>query len=139
MREVAVLPAGALPPGQPRQRPHQRDVERADREVEARALGLRHVREPACRRDRPCERRQLAEQQLEERRLPAGVRAEHREPLAALEVEADAAEDGRAAVPGGDAFDEQEPAVHRAATLQRTRPPVSPSAIASALAASMPR
>ena len=43
-RRLALAPARPPPPGQPRQRPHRRHVERRDRVVEPRALGLGHGR-----------------------------------------------------------------------------------------------
>ena len=46
-REAPVSAARPSPPRQARERPHQRHVERADRVVEPRALGLRQVAEAA--------------------------------------------------------------------------------------------
>ena len=65
--------------GSARQRAHQRDVERADREVQPRALGLRRrwrTRGPHARAV-PRSGAQLAEQRAEQRRLAAAVGAEH--------------------------------------------------------------
>ncbi len=69
---------------------HQHDVERADREVEPRAVGLRHVGRPALELDRPAPHRQLAQHRAEERRLAAAVGAEHGRDRARLEREVDA-------------------------------------------------
>ena len=62
---------------------HQRDVERADGEVQPGALGLGHHR-AALRLDLAGQRRQLAEQHAEERRLAAAVGPEDRDALPGL-------------------------------------------------------
>jgi hypothetical protein len=149
--EDALAPARRAPPRDPRERAHERDVERADRIVEPRALRLRHITEAARRPDRPRERRQLAEQEPEEGRLPAAVRPEHREPLAAAQVEAHVAEDRLASVPGRDVLHDEHAVVSRRraglgerahappGSAQRTLPAVRPATIELAFAASIPR
>src|SRR5581483_8244587 len=75
-RGAAVRGAERPPPRHARERPHQGDVERVDRVVEPRALGLRDVSEPPRDADAPAQRLELAEQDAEERRLASAVRAE---------------------------------------------------------------
>ena len=90
-RRGAVGAARRQPPAPVRERAHQRDVERAHREVEPRALGLRHVGGPAAQRDAARERLELAEQGAEERGLAAPVRAQHADGLARVDRERDIA------------------------------------------------
>src|SRR3712207_9045196 len=63
-------------------RSHERDVERADREVQTRAIGLRHGRRSGGRLRDARGRRELTQQDAEQRRLAAAVGPEHREALA---------------------------------------------------------
>src|SRR5438270_603404 len=72
----------------------------------------------------------LAEEDAEERRLAAAVRAEDADPLALLRVEGDAAQHDRAAVRRGEVLHTQR---------HRSRPPLRPRTIASAFACSMVR
>ena len=87
-RRLALGPARRQPPAARRERAHQRHVERADREVEPRALGLRHVRRPAAQLDPAGQRLELAEERAEEGGLAAAVRAEHADRLAGVGGEA---------------------------------------------------
>ena len=136
-RAAARPPApGPLPPRQARQRAHQRDVERADRVVEPRALGLGHVPERARRRETAVYRGELAEQGPEQRRLAAAVRAEHADPLPGLERERDVLEHGRPAVSRRQPLDLEQRRAHPA---QLSLPPVKPRTIASAFARSIER
>jgi hypothetical protein len=94
-RLAGPLAIGAGDPLEPRRaavRAHQRDIVRGDREVQARAVGLRHVGRAPGQSDAPGAVRQLAEQGAEERRLSTAVRAEHGRDLARLDAERDAAE-----------------------------------------------
>src|SRR5438309_1345065 len=117
-----------------RERPHQRDVERRNRVVEPRALGLRNEPEPGRAPERASQRPQLAEENAKERRLAAAVRAQDADALACAGLERDPLQHRRAAVAGGEVARLEE-----RAHAQRTRPPERPRTIASAFARSMPR
>src|SRR4051794_1146412 len=78
---------------------HQRDVERGNREVEPRPLGLGHVGGRAGELGRAAAVRQLPEQRAEERALAATVGAEDRDDLAGLGGEAHCAD--RVGAPAG--------------------------------------
>ena len=114
-----VGPARRQPPASARERPHQRDVERGDREVEPGALGLGDVGGAAGAVDAPGLRSQLAEQYAEERGLAAAVGAEHADGLARLGLEAHVAEHGWAAVARAEPRDAQR--AHRGRTSAITR------------------
>jgi hypothetical protein len=75
-RRAAVGAARAPPPGQARERAHEGDVERADREVQPRALGLGDDAAASAHLELAGDPRQVAEQGAEERRLAAAVGAE---------------------------------------------------------------
>ena len=133
--------ARAPPPGQARDRAHDGDVERADREVQPRALGLRH--DPAAGGSQHGAQawRELAEQDPEQRRLAAAVGPEHGHALARPGREGHVAQDDLRAVAGRQALagDERGRAAHRPGIVHPCLPPVKPRTIALALARSMPR
>jgi hypothetical protein len=119
---------GPPPPRQSRERAHQRDVERRHRVVEPRPVGLRHRARATVELDRPAERRELAEQRAEQRRLATAVRAEQRDPLARVHVDRHARDRRPAVVARAQVLGAQD---HRAA--HPVSPPVNPSTIESAL------
>ena len=132
--------AGPSPPLEARDRTHGRDVERAHREVEPRALGLGH--DAAARRaaDGPLLGLELADDHSEQRRLPAAVGPEHRDALARTSAEGDALEHRPGAVAGREATGADELVVgHSPEIAHPCRPPVKPRNMASALARSMLR
>jgi hypothetical protein len=136
-RGAALRAPRAMPPGQRRYGAHERHVERADREVQARALGLRDDGEAPRGAQRPRHRRQLAEQHAEERRLAAAVGAEHAQALAGAQRERDAREHRRRTVAGREPVglhEDQIPVIGHPRA-----PAVKPRTIASALARSMLR
>ena len=100
-RQRAVGGGHAPVPRRARIGAHQRDVERADGEVQARALGLRDVRCRAGDRDLAGDARKLAEQGAEQRRLAAAVGPEHGDGLAGERGERHVAQGGRARRVGG--------------------------------------
>ena len=102
------------PPAAVRERAHQRHVQRAYREVEPGALGLRDVGRPAAHPHRAGERLELSDQGAEERGLAAAVGSEHAHRLAGLGAERDVAQDRAAAVAGGEALGEHGRRRHRA-------------------------
>ena len=108
VRPRPVLARHAPVPRRPPVGAHQRDVVRADREVQPRALGLRHVRRPPGQRHLAGPVRQLAQQRPEQRRLAAAVGPQHRGDLPRRDREVHAAEHVDAAhvpaaeVAGGD-------------------------------------
>ena len=132
--ERALAAAERAPPRHPRERAHQRDVERGDRVVEPRALRLRDETEPGRNANRAAHHPQLAEECPEERGLAAAVRPEDADPFARVHLEGHVLEHRRPAVARCEVVDGDERA-HR----QVTFPPLRPRAIASAFACSIPR
>ena len=88
-RGLAVAVPRPPPPGEAGEGAHQGDVERGDGEVEPGALGLGDRGCPPADLDRPPHRPELAEQDAQQGRLPAAVRAEQRDALAGLDLEGD--------------------------------------------------
>ena len=140
-RLAALGPAGAPPPGQPREHPHQGDVQRADRVVEARALGLRDGARAGAETQLAGRRRELAEQHTEQGGLPAAVGSQQGDPPAGGRGERDALDRrwAAAAVAGGEVpRARQHFRAHPMPGIAQPRaPPVKPRTIASALACSM--
>src|SRR5262249_12853719 len=136
-RKSALPPSVRPPPREPGKRSHQRDIERADRIVEARALGLGNERRGRIPDQLALEWIELPEQQPEERRFPAAVRSENRHSLAREEIELDVLQhDGRAVADAqttGLAQRYGVPVVHPRA------PPVKPRTSSFAFAASIRR
>src|SRR4051812_46422648 len=95
---AAVVASGAPPPRQPRDRAHERDVERADREVQARALRLGDDRAALWSEKGPRERGEVARECPQQRRLAATVGPEHGDALAPAQGERDVAQHGHPAV-----------------------------------------
>ena len=126
-REPALGTAGPPPPGQARERAHQRNLQRGDGVVEAGALGLGDGRRRPADLDRPAQRPQLAEQDAQQRGLAAAVRAEQRDPLARLDVERDPSMAGGPAVAGGKIAWLRRSVVSRKPQIwqPRRRPPVN--------------
>src|SRR5262249_28529415 len=125
----------------------QRDVQRADGIVEARALRLGNEGPRSIHDQLAAERLELPEQQPEQRRLAAPVRPQHRDALAATEVEIDVFQHHGPAVAGANA---PRPAVAGATAtrlaqrpglpiLHPRAPPVKPRTSSFAFAASIPR
>ena len=136
-RRAALRASGAPPPGQRRDRSHECDVERADGEVQPRALGLRDDGEARGCPQRSGHGPELAEEHAEECRLAATVGAQDGHPLAGVQREGHVGEHGRRAVAGGEALrlhQGQIPAIGHPRA-----PAVKPRTIASALARSMVR
>ena len=92
---------GRPPPRQPGQRPHQRDVERGDRVVEARALGLRHGGRARPRLERPRERRSSPSSTRNSVVLPPPLGPSTRDALAGARRSNVTPRDGRAAAVAG--------------------------------------
>src|SRR5207237_6402670 len=104
--------------------------------VEARPFRLRHVAEPAWSLEAAARGRELAEQDVEERRLPAAVWTEHADALAAPDVKGHVLEHERPAVRRCEPFDVDE---RPAQLVHRCLPPVMPRTMASAFARSIAR
>ncbi len=102
---VSFCAARRQPPAAGRERAHQRHVERGHREVEARALGLGHVRGAAAELDAAGRGLQLAKEHAKQRRLAAAVRAQHADRLAGARLERDVLEHRHAAVARGKLLD----------------------------------
>src|SRR5690606_39475344 len=101
----------------------ERDAEGIDREVEPRALGLRHVGQRAPHGDVAAPPRRLSEQRAKQCRLTAAVRPEDRDRAPTRDVELDTAHRRDALdVARGEAADLQEGGAHVAASIRaRTR------------------
>ena len=137
-RDARLGAARPPPPGQARERPHQRDVERGDRVVEPRALGLRHVAEAACGADRaarPASSSPSSARKSVDLPPPFGPSTPIRSP--GLELERDALEHGRRRRSRPRARRRRGAARSRAARSRA--PPVKPRTIASAFARSIER
>ncbi len=127
-------PGRPPPPRGAGQRAHRRHVERRDRVVEARALGLRDRAAGGADPEAAGKRAQLAEQGAQDRRLAAAVGTEQGEALARPQLELDRGDDRRA----GAVAERQAARLDQGLIRHPTLPSLKPRAIASALAASMP-
>ena len=101
-RGLAVTVARPPPPGETGEGAHQGDIERRDREIKAGALRLGDGGSAPLDLDRPAHRAKLAEQDSEQRRLPAPVGAEKGDALPRLDLEGDVFDRGPATVAGGE-------------------------------------
>ncbi len=142
-----VATARAPPPRPSGDRAHERDVQRAHREVEPRALGLGHEPASCGGLHRAGERTQLTEQHPKQRRLAAAVGSEHRDALAGPQGERHVLEHGRTSVAGRDALGADAHTVfarrsgdrHSPLIAHPRWPSLKPRSIWSALASSIVR
>ena len=109
------------PPASPGERAHEGHVERVDGEVQPGALRLGDVRGPPGHPDRPGGRLEIAQQRSEQRRLAAAVGAQHADGAAGVDAERHVAQDGRAAVAGGEVVHEDGGCRHRVAAAPNAR------------------